>query len=309
MSQEIGRDRLSSRRGGLFAVALLYLLVILLWALSAIRLELPLLLESALLDLGATVFVFAASLALNNSSLYDPYWSVIPPVLCLSWALAYPEAQTDSSALMLGMLALWALRLTANWASSWRGPQHEDWRYREFRARFGRLYWLVSLGAVHLFPTVVVFAASIPLYYGFTGVAFAGDVLAFVGAVISALAITIEAVADRQLADYRKSGDRRPLQSGMWAYSRHPNYFGEILFWLGALVFGYARGAPWWTAAGFVGVVLVFALYSIPKMDARIRGRCASGEDLEAWEDIPALIPGIRLSRRTSASSHTETER
>src|SRR5579863_10037116 len=89
----------------------------------------------ALADLAATIVVFIFSVISNNSSIYDPYWSVAPVPIALFWLLQSGSNGFSNArhALIFACLCLWALRLTSNWAIQWRGLGHEDWRYRDMR--------------------------------------------------------------------------------------------------------------------------------------------------------------------------------
>ena len=229
-------------------------------------------------DLAATLVVFAFSFALDNSSLYDPYWSVAPPAIGLYWALA-PVADEVSRArqiVVLVLVGLWAARLTWNWLRGWQGLAHEDWRYVDFRTTSGRAYWLVSLLGIHLFPTVIVFVACLSLFPALSAGARPFGLLDVLGLGVTAAAIGIEATADEQLRRFRRAatGATRTLTTGLWAWSRHPNYFGETLFWWGLFLFGVAADpAWWWTVVGPLTVTLLFVFVSIPMLDRRMLAR------------------------------------
>ena len=115
-------------------------------------------------DLAATFVVFGFGFAFDNASFYDPYWSVAPPVIGLYFVAGAPGgALPVRQALVFALVALWALRLTWNWARGWSGLGHEDWRYVDMRQSSGGLYWPgASLFGIHLFPTVVVFLGCLP---------------------------------------------------------------------------------------------------------------------------------------------------
>ncbi len=88
-------------------------------------------LDGFIADLIATVVVFIGSRVLHNSSCYDPYWSVLPPFLAAFWTIAAtdPAVSDTRTLLVLIVIAVWAIRLTANWLQDWPGLHHEDWRY------------------------------------------------------------------------------------------------------------------------------------------------------------------------------------
>jgi steroid 5-alpha reductase family enzyme len=252
-------------------------------------------------DLAATLVVFAFSFAFDNSSLYDPYWSVAPPAIGLYWALA-PVADRVSRArqvVVLVLVGLWAARLTWNWLRGWQGLDHEDWRYVDFRATSGRAYWLVSLLGIHLFPTVIVFVACLSLFPALAAGTHPFGFLDVVAVGVTAAAIAIEATADEQLRRFRRTatGSPRTLGTGLWAWSRHPNYFGETLFWWGLFLFGLAADpAWWWTVGGPLTVTLMFVLVSIPMLDRRMLVR--RSDYAERMRSVSGLVPFRRRPTR-----------
>jgi steroid 5-alpha reductase family enzyme len=232
------------------------------------------LLVAALADLAGTAAVFGFSVAFDNSSVYDPYWSVAPLPLALYWA-ALGDGSRARQALVLVLVAAWGVRLTGNCLWRWRDLGHEDFRYREIRARTGRWYWPASFVSIHLMPTIWVFLGLVPVWValGRSGALGLVDALA---AVVTAAAVAVEAVADWQLQAFlrRRTGPDDVLASGLWALSRHPNYFGEVLFWWGLWLFGLAADPSWWwTVVGPVSITLLFAVVSVPWMDRRMLAR------------------------------------
>jgi len=247
-------------------------------------------LAAALLaDLAATAVVFGFSRAFDNSSMYDPYWSVAPPLLAVYWLGAYGgwSALTPRRAVVLLLVCLWALRLTWNCLARWQGLNHEDWRYAALRRRFGPWYWPVSLAGIHLFPTLIVFLACLSLHelmrHGSAAGA-PGALGALDGAAIllTAGAVTIEAVSDRQLRRFRQRSAQAHaiLAEGLWRLCRHPNYLGEGLFWGGLYLFCLAASpGSWWAGVGPLAMTVMFAALSVPMMDrhlARSRGGTGS---------------------------------
>jgi len=245
-------------------------------------------------DLAAALVVFGFSVLFDNTSVYDPYWSVAVPPLALFYALGPFAAGADAvrKLVVVGLAALWAVRLTWNWARGWRGIRHEDWRYVDVRNRTGRLYWPASLVALQLMPTVMVFLGCLSLY-----VALALGMRPFgpldgVAAVVTLAAIAIEAAADRQLRRFVLSSPPAGsiLQTGLWAWSRHPNYFGEVLLWWGLFLFAVAA-APfrWWMLLGPVAITLLFVGVSIPLIERRMLARRSGFA--ERQRRVSALVP------------------
>jgi steroid 5-alpha reductase family enzyme len=294
-------DALASRarRRGLWRVALGYLvaLAVALGVGFALGARHPIVV-AALADVAATLVVFAFSVGHDNSSVYDPYWSLAPIPIAIFWTGLNPDWPEWRQCLALLLLVAWGIRLTANWVARWRGLQDEDFRYREIRERSGRWYWPASFLSIHLMPTAWVFLAMLPLYPALARPAPALGWLDAAAVAVTALAIACEAVADFQLRRFlRTRADAEAvLDTGLWATSRHPNYFGEVLFWWGVFLFGLASGPGWaWTAVGPLSITLLFVLVSVPWMDRRMLSRHPG------WaahlQRTSALIPWPRKSR------------
>jgi steroid 5-alpha reductase family enzyme len=245
-------------------------------------------------DLVATAVVFALSMVLANSSLYDPYWSVAPPVVAIAWVAPASDAVRVRQVIVVALVVLWAVRLTANWAVGWHGFRQEDWRYVELREQTsGRLpWWSVSLGGIQLMPTLVVFAGMLSLWPALAAGRRGLNWLDGIALVVTAGSIAVEAVADLQLrrfaADPANRG--RTVDSGLWRWSRHPNYLGEIGFWWGLWLFGLAaRPSWWWTVIGPVVMVVLFEAASIPLMEQRSLRR--RPDYAELMRRVPRLLP------------------
>jgi steroid 5-alpha reductase family enzyme len=240
-------------------------------------------------DLAATAVVIAAAIALNNTSVYDPYWSVAPILLAVWWTVQNPEIGGDAI-VVVAVVAIWGIRLTGNFLAGWHGLNDEDWRYTEYR-RFGPVgYWAISATGLQLVPTLVVFAGLLPVHEAVTGDGF-GAIGVFAAAVALA-AVWIESTADlqkRRFAATAASGAL--LDTGLWSLLRHPNYLGEVLFWWGLFGFGIAAGEAW-TGIGAITITALFVFISIPLMDRRMLERRRGYQAHLAA--IPALIPSFR---------------
>lgn len=250
---------------------------------------------AAAADLAATAVVFAFSVRLNNSSMYDPYWSVAPVPMAAYWALHDGAAGAPMlrQLLVIGLVSLWAARLTFNCFRRWQGLGHEDWRYAQMRPRAGRAYWLVSWLGFHLMPTVVVFLACLPLYAALHAGRQPVGWLDGLAVAVVLLGIVIETVADEQLHRFivSKPAAGTLLTRGLWASCRHPNYLGEILFWWGVLLMGLAAapGSPW-MVVGALAMTALFVGISIPMIDRRMAERRPGYR--ARMRQVRALIPG-----------------
>lgn len=253
---------------------------------------------AALADVAATAVVFAFSFGYDNSSFYDPYWSLAPIPIGLYWASLNPDVPEARAGLALCLLTVWGVRLTANWVARWGGALDEDFRYREIRQRTGRLYWPASFLSIHLMPTAWVFLGMLPLYPALARPLPGLGWLDILATLTTGAAIAIEAAADFQLRRFlrMRHDSEAVLDSGLWALSRHPNYFGEVLFWWGIFLFGVAAAPGWaWTVVGPISITLLFVLVSVPWMDRRMLSRHPGWA--QHVRSTSALLPWPRTSR------------
>jgi len=225
-------------------------------------------------DLSMTIVTFFFSLLKKNSSVYDAYWTVIPFYFVVQWFVYFGGADWGIYQWTCAfVISFWSWRLTLSWARGWPGWEHEDWRYVNFRKQFGQFFQPINFLAIHLYPTVIVFLSIWGLFWVFNFGAIQIPILFFFGAFLAFLGTIIELLADNDLARFRKRENKKKediLRTGIWAYSRNPNYLGEILFWFGLLGMGLAFGAPWYTAVGSIGMLLMFLFASIPMKDKQM---------------------------------------
>lgn len=240
-------------------------------------------------DLGMTLVCFFFSVVKKNSSVYDAYWSIIPFYFVLFWSMLYLEKLDLHRILSMLVISIWSWRLTLNWVRSWSGFHHEDWRYIKLAKENGKLYPLVNFFGIHLFPTLLVFAGMWPIYYIFQNQLFSSGIF-FLGIAVSLIGTGLEYVADNQLAAFRKTNppSTQLLDTGIWSRSRHPNYLGEMLFWLGLFVIGYAYQAPYYTVIGALSMMALFIFISIPMKEARMSARKSGFEAYS--QKVPMVI-------------------
>ena len=221
-----------------------------------------------IVDFIMTVIVFLVSAKINNSSMYDPYWSVIPIFIAIIWMIDLNYVNFFSIVAISGVF-IWGYRLTRNWVMDFKGFTHEDFRYVDFRNRFKKTYWLISFLGIHMFPTVIVFVSMIPLHYVFSN-GVQNQAFIYLGFIIMAIGALICYVADGQRRAHKLKYPNKSIMTGLWKYSRHPNYFGEVFFWFGVFVTSLATEFVVLNILGFVGMLLLFNLYSVPKMEAKL---------------------------------------
>ena len=222
---------------------------------------------NAALVLALMTVLWIASLRLRDASIVDPWWSIA--FLLVAAHTVLRTGITPGKALLLAAVAAWALRLFLHLFLRSLGKP-EDPRYAAFRAKYGpERYGWFSFFQVFLLQGALVVVISAPLQIAASVPApdpvSATDLL---GLGVFLAGLGIEAVADAQLARYRKAraagGPDAPgpvLDSGLWHFSRHPNYFGDALLWWGLWLL--ALDAPWGWATVFAPALMTFLLVKV----------------------------------------------
>ena len=247
-------------------------------------------------DVVATFVVYIISVFFKNTSLYDPYWS-IQPFFILIYFLFNKEIENVNIIrviVVLILVSIWALRLTLNWASYWTGLKHEDWRYTMYREKNPKLFWFINFTGLQMMPTVLVFLGCLSLYPVLSTGSSHFGIFDMIGIIVTASSILIESIADIQMKKFKSKGENKGkiITIGLWSYSRHPNYLGEVMFWWGLYLFGISADVNfWWTIAGPVLITLLFWFISIPMMEKHNMVK----ENYEEYiNKVPKLIPSFR---------------
>ena len=221
-----------------------------------------------LADVVATVVVWGFGLFYKNVSVYDPYWSVAPPVMFSVWAF-YKSTFTLPVILLLIAVWYWGIRLTGNWAFTFKGLAHEDWRYTRYReTQSPFIFQIINFFGLNMMPTVLVFAAMLPGFGLFesTGTA---NMLTWLGFAICISAATLQLVADTQIHRFREEHPGQYCNVGFWKHGRHPNYLGEISMWWGVWTMYVSVYGLDWLVLAPVAMTALFLFISIPIMERR----------------------------------------
>lgn len=188
------------------------------------------------------------SLRQHNVNIVDTLWSL----LFLLAALVYVAAVDNPgprTGLLLALLSIWALRLSGYLA--WRNHgKPEDWRYAEMREHHGERFPKVSLYTVFLLQGAIAWVVSLPLLAAINGQQPMGW-LDTLGVLLWTTGMIFEAGGDWQLTRFKAKPENKGkvLNSGLWRYTRHPNYFGDFCVWWGFFLLALSAGG-WWSVIG-----------------------------------------------------------
>ncbi len=261
-----------SRTLSFFIIIFTYLLASLLGITVYIMIKQSIVIKLLFADIFATLFVYAVSLIFKNASVYDPYWSVAP-IIIVPLVLYDIGTVTTGSVIMLLCILCWGIRLTCNWAYTFKNLNNQDWRYDMLKEKSGLFFPLVSLFGIMIFPTLVVFLCILPVIFYIKNGGI--NILTVFGYCICITAVTIQLVSDIQLHRFRKVQKSRSMiiRKGLWKNSRHPNYLGEILMWWGVyIVLLSVEQNLWFLGIGAFINNMMFLFISIPMTERRISG-------------------------------------
>ncbi|KAJ0932405.1 hypothetical protein HanPSC8_Chr04g0173291 [Helianthus annuus] len=223
----------------------------------------PLILANILFFLNIDVGFWLISLLQSSNWMIDLYWTVIP-VMLVHYFWSHPGAEYNlwRSMVVVVLTWVWAIRLTHNYfrREKWQWGAREDWRFTDMARQHGQNWWWVSFFGVYLIQQVFLFGVCLPLYivHSINKPLNIWDIIALV---VCICGIIYAYFSDTQLHTFvsmneklKKEGEAivPNLDEGLWYYSRHPNYFGEQLWWWGLSIFGWNLGGAW----VFVGALI-----------------------------------------------------
>ena len=267
-------------------VLVVYIVAAIIGVFTYLALELEWWASLLIADVIATVVTFVFSVIFKNASVYDPYWSVQPIVILVAFAIG--NALPLFGVLLLAAVIIWGTRLTVNWAYTFGNLNHQDWRYTMLKEKTKVFYPVINFVGIHMVPTLVVYGCVLPAVY-----AIKNGLHANFGSVIficlSLFAVVIQGTADYQMHKYRKNRNGNFNRNGLWKYSRHPNYLGEILMWWGvALAVVCSADNLWYLCIGAVANTVLFVSTSIPLAEGR-QSRKAGYKEYKA--ETRVLLP------------------
>jgi steroid 5-alpha reductase family enzyme len=175
---------------------------------------------------------------------------------------------------MTALTTVWAARLVLHISTRRRGST-EDFRYAGWREQWGRLWLVRSYLQVFLLQGLFMLLVASPLIAAGAGPDSDLGLYAWIGAAVWLVGLTCEAVADAQLAAFKRDpGNKgRIMDRGLWSWSRHPNYFGEALLWWGVWIAGLGSPLGWVAVLGPVTITYLLRFVSgVPLLEKHYEG-------------------------------------
>lgn len=214
---------------------------------------------SLLVVLAFAVMAWLVSVVRRDVSIVDSLWSLMILLSLLTYTLL-AESIGPRTFLLIALLSIWAIRLSVHITVRNHG-EPEDRRYQQIRENNQPFFEWKSLYIVFLFQGFLAWVLCLPVVAAVHSQTPPGP-LDYAGIALWLVGMFFEVVGDYQLMRFRRSdkSENEVLDTGLWRYTRHPNYFGEAVIWWGFYLVAMSAGA-WWTI--FAPLMMTFLLLRV----------------------------------------------
>ena len=225
-------------------------------------------LVSALAIVVLMLSTWVLSIILKNASIVDIVWGL--GFVVVAWVVRLSaDGNNARQWLLVAMVTVWGLRLAGYlfWRNHGNG---EDFRYRAMRKHYGPRFGLISLVTVFALQGVLMFVVSLSVQLGQADATPNIGVIAYIGVALWLIGLFFEAVGDAQLARFKSdpANQGMVMRTGLWRYTRHPNYFGDSCVWWGiGLVAAETGSAAWGLIGSLVMTILVRRVSGVPMLE------------------------------------------
>jgi steroid 5-alpha reductase family enzyme len=252
--------------------------------------------------LAGVTLMWLLSVRLRDAGIVDVFWSL--GFVLAAWIYrGFGPPATWRHGLVLALVTIWGLRLAAH--IFWRQRGHaEDYRYQAMREKAGAGFWWKSYFRVFLLQGILLWIISAPLHAAQASPPGGFRWTDALGLGLWSVGFFFEAVGDYQLARFKSRPENRgkALTSGLWATTRHPNYFGDATLWWGFFCFALASPLGWWTLPSVVLMsFLLLEVSGVALLEKTIAERREGYR--EYVETTPAFVPWGLLGWRRKPPS------
>ena len=241
----------------------------------------------AVLTMGTLLWLL--SLRLRDASIVDTFWGPFYLLQAAIYAALHPDGLDGRQLLVLGLVAVWSLRLATHISARHAGTG-EDSRYAAWRREHGSSWPLRSLVQVFWLQALLAWIIGWPLLAAMSSPEPMGWLDA-AGVALWCIGFVFEAVGDYQLTAFIRDPDNRgrTMRSGLWRFTRHPNYFGDAAQWWGFWLLAVSAGGWWTVFAPIVMTILLVRVSGVGMLERTIAER-RKGYD-EYMRTTSAFIP------------------
>lgn len=242
------------------------------------------------ISFGVFIALWPISLLMRDVSIVDAWWG---PGFLAAALVAWDGAGDGRTSLLLALVGVWAVRLGVVMVRRRVRHGEEDSRYQLIRESWGASFWWKSLFIVFVLQGVLQCVIALPPLIALTSPVVPIGAIAILGTVIAVAGLTLEIVADAQLDTFKKTAAKSDIcDTGLRAHVRHPNYAGEMIFWVGVWLIAAEAGA-WWTIISPLLLIFLLTKVSGAPMQRSTMKRSRPGYAAYV-ESTPAFLPGFK---------------
>jgi steroid 5-alpha reductase family enzyme len=237
---------------------------------------------------------FIVSLAISRNDVADVAWGggFIVAALASLMAGGYP---TSRAFLVTLLVVIWGLRLALHIGIRNRG-KGEDARYRKWREEWGKYFVLRSFLQIYILQGILLLLIANPIIVTITAEGGHLGIWDVLGALVWVTGFLFEAVGDYQLVQFKRDPANRGriMQYGLWKYTRHPNYFGEVSLWWGIYLIALSVPGGWMTIIGPVTITfLILGVSGIPMLEKHYEGNKEFEEYKKSTSAFFPMLPKV----------------
>ncbi|MGC9344980.1 MAG: DUF1295 domain-containing protein [Bacteroidales bacterium] len=237
------------------------------------------------------LFFYLLAQIIKNNSIVDIGWG--PGFIVLTTTLLlYTGSYNLYYFILSGIILIWGLRLSLHIFLRNKGKP-EDFRYANWRKEWGKKQAWIAFYKVFMLQGFVMIVVSLPVILAFYNQNPGLSPLNYFGLILFLTGFLVESIGDYQLTAFKKDTKNKGkiIQSGLWKYTRHPNYFGEAVVWWGIFFVTVGHGFEYLSIVSPVVITLLLRFGSgVPMLEEKYKDR----EDFQRYaEKTPVFIPFI----------------
>ena len=229
--------------------------------------------QASLIILILVTLLWIWSVFIKNVSIVDIFWGLGFVVVNTFYVFMSGELNARKI-VILTLVCIWGFRLAIYLAIRNIG-KGEDFRYQEFRQNYGpKRYWWFSYFQTFLLQGILIMIISLPLlginYNNSNGNL---EILDYLGIIIWIIGFTFETVGDFQLSNFKRDSKNKGkiLHTGLWKYTRHPNYFGDSAVWWAYGIFSIAAGSYWQAIGAVIMTLLILKISGVSLLEKTLK--------------------------------------
>ncbi|MEX1377468.1 MAG: DUF1295 domain-containing protein [Eubacteriales bacterium] len=229
-------------------------------------------LQTAIILFAYFTLWYVAGIIIKNASIIDIGWGLGFVLLAV---VGFAQNITVASAIVTLLVSIWGIRLAYHIFKRNAGKP-EDFRYANFRREWGKTYYIRSFFQLFMFQGLMMFIISLGFLYANKSGETDSIVLFVTGLLVWVLGFAFETIGDMQLKKFKQNKDNKGkiITTGLWKYTRHPNYFGEAVLWWGIFLMAIACKAPWFVIFSPITITLLVRYISgVPMLEKAMEKR------------------------------------